>query len=408
MRRLGQALVFLATLSFAVVVAPSFSVAAQRALLISVQDYNELPDLTRPIATVDAYEEALSRFGLEVSVVENPFSDNELERGIDDFVSTIESGDDVLIVYVGHGFSSNDVNYMAPSNVSTNDVDAMRRSSVAITKVIGDVTAKKPNSFVFVFDACRSPGQEVAFIDGVDYSPTTREDNRVRMIFSTASRQFAFESFGADDADDRTVFARYFIPELKRGRRLTTIAEDAGRVVFAESRKRTLNQEPQIRASTSISPFYLGGSSGGDGAAAAADDGVFTCRRPEEAIDQALAVRDQDAKGRDALECIGRFALLELGVKRLARSGNAEAPVQIDELLNDRSGFASGDAIATIRVLQRRDGEPLKRRSLNPENIDQLRMFLGEFAFPKSGSTEFVFSVRRDGEGSAYVKWSSQ
>ena len=76
------------------------------------------------------------------------------DQTVRDFSAAMDGADTALFYYAGHGVQAHDQNYLLPVDAKFDDVSGLKRRSVALADVIGEMQARAGTVLVFV-DACR-------------------------------------------------------------------------------------------------------------------------------------------------------------------------------------------------------------------------------------------------------------
>lgn len=104
----GRCAAWLAALAVLLLQAPAH--AARLALVIGNKDYT-VGALKNPINDAEAMAGALGGLGFQVTLVLNLKRD-DIGKTVESFANRIRPGDDVLVLYAGHGLQVKGVNYL--------------------------------------------------------------------------------------------------------------------------------------------------------------------------------------------------------------------------------------------------------------------------------------------------------
>jgi len=114
-----------------------------------------LPDLRNAWNDADAVAIALQKAGFSsIKVVHDPLTNTEIYDYVEDLSQRAGSNDEPAIIaffFAGHGFQRNNVNYIAPRNVTEDDTSA----AIPIESIIAPFTKRQAGMAIFFFDACR-------------------------------------------------------------------------------------------------------------------------------------------------------------------------------------------------------------------------------------------------------------
>lgn len=205
--------------------------AGKLALILSNADYEYVQDLRTTHGDADAYAEVMAEFGYTVTQLKD-LNRNDMLDALDVFTAGIQTGDDVVFVFSGHGWSDGSTNYLVPTDAPFSATDsALRRDTVALQNgwdgVLDGFQRAQAKLTVAIIDACRNnPFEAPAGRRSTAMrSGLARMDGRegTFVIFSAGAGQEALDSLSTDSAEDRlSVFTRSFLPYLRKGLYLET------------------------------------------------------------------------------------------------------------------------------------------------------------------------------------------
>ena len=167
MRSLVQAthntiLLFLAVVLsvFAAYVRPAF--AEYKAFVVGL-DYlanNQVPHLKNSAYSAQQMARTLTNYGYKTTLVpENQAALNKLSKAWKDFVKTVNSVDQAVVYFSGHGLSSNNNNYFVPLDVNPDALQAVNASLddllIPLQRLVADINKQSPKAVVWIIDACR-------------------------------------------------------------------------------------------------------------------------------------------------------------------------------------------------------------------------------------------------------------
>ncbi len=207
--------------------------AARRvALVIGINDYQELPRLEKAVGDARAVAKTLGGLGFEVMTVLDP-NRRGLNRAVSRFVRQLAPGDIAFVHYSGHGVEIAGENFLLPRDApkpASGDVDFVRSESIGMRALLRRVAETGARTRIFVIDACRDNPFERS---GVRSVGSTRGLARVEapagtfIMYSAGYRQTALDKLGNGDTENTSVYTRVLIEKLRQGgRSISEIARE--------------------------------------------------------------------------------------------------------------------------------------------------------------------------------------
>jgi Caspase domain len=195
MKRIGAVAMFL--LCFLVVAAPAH--ATRRALVIGNKDY-VVGALKNPLNDAEAMASVLGGaggLGFQVTLIKNLKRD-DISRTLENFASSIQPNDDVVVFYAGHGLQVRGVNYLPAVDARINFESDVALNSLNLNELLQRLDDAKAGVRVLMVDACRdNPYNKV-------YRSSTRGLARVEAAPSGTLMHFATRPGGvAEDGTGR-------------------------------------------------------------------------------------------------------------------------------------------------------------------------------------------------------------
>lgn len=230
-------LIGIVALSLSVQIAP----AKELALVIGIDDYSELPSLNKALEDAEGYRDLFESKGFEVHFLENPAS-GTMRVELAQFYDRIESGDTVVFVYSGHGWSDGALNYLVPAdtpNISSTVIAAELSVPLknGVNGILDQINAQGAGLTVAVIDACRNnpfSGAETRTLGVIGGLAPVEPPSGSFIVYSAASGQTALDSLGATDTQRYSIFTRFFLPNLRDiGDLRQAIVETRGQVRVA-------------------------------------------------------------------------------------------------------------------------------------------------------------------------------
>lgn len=196
----------------------------RRALVIGNAQYAVLPDLQNTIDDAEAYRDTFAGLGYQVSFYRDLDLDGFAEA-VDSFAGSIESGDVVVVVYTGHGWSDGRENFLIPTDAPASGSETkLRGASYPLRDgqngLLDILDAAGAGLTVAIIDACRNnPFAPKAGTKSVGFSrglaPVSAPTGSF-VIFSAGEGQEALDRLPDDTPDQKlSVFTRNLAPLLQ-------------------------------------------------------------------------------------------------------------------------------------------------------------------------------------------------
>jgi hypothetical protein len=212
------------------------ALAGRHALVIGNSAYDALEDLRNPGYDAAAYHAALLGMGYRSTLYTDLGLDGTLQA-LDAFMDTLSTGDEVVFVFSGHGWSDGAVNYLLPTDAPASGSDrVLERASLALRNghdgVLDELEQLGVSLSVAIIDACRNnPFEPRAGTKSASISrglaPVSAPVGSF-VIFSAGAGQEALDYLPSDRPEDTlSVFTRTFLPRLTAGLYLETAISDA-------------------------------------------------------------------------------------------------------------------------------------------------------------------------------------
>ena len=161
-------------LILAILTAPShcFAAGKRHALLVGFSEYTPHPykdsfgPLSKTRADAQGMAKLLKEYGFIVTTLtdEDVKTKKDFDGQLNKFLGEIESEDDVLFFYSGHGISLSGANWLIPvSPIFTQDLfspKSIADLAMSAQAILNDISEIGPNNLIFILDSCRNPGDE--------------------------------------------------------------------------------------------------------------------------------------------------------------------------------------------------------------------------------------------------------
>ena len=239
-------------------VSPTQEAAAQEqrrlALVIGIDDYDEVPKLLKAKNDADAMGAKLQSLGFEV-VKATDVGRRGMSRAVLEFEKKIEPGDLALFFFAGHGFRIEGQNYLLPADIPAAGPEeaSLVQDEAFLADTLADRFRKAgAKATVLVLDACRDNpfAQEGTRSLGGSNSRGLAPMNVVQgmfVLYSAGETQTALDRLGDNDPNPNSVFTRIFLEELDRpSASMLEIAKTTRERVYKLAQKVGHNQFPSF------------------------------------------------------------------------------------------------------------------------------------------------------------------
>jgi uncharacterized caspase-like protein len=239
MHRSNFPIILIVALVFAAIGVPSPAWAKRVALVIGIDQYDNLkPDqqLKKAVNDSRTMGEALRSLGYEVQEAEN-VSRLDLLRQWQRFLNGVDAGDEAALYFAGHGVEIDGLNFLLPKDVprvASGEEEVLKASALSLNGFLDQVRERKPQTMIFVVDACRdnpftsSTGRSIGRTRGLTL---VEPPSGTFVMFSAGAGETALDRMSDDDDDPNSVYTRVLAPRLKAPGKIGDIARDVRRSV---------------------------------------------------------------------------------------------------------------------------------------------------------------------------------
>ncbi len=186
----------------------------KKALIIGNDTYEFVARLQNARADAEAMAKSLSDLGYNITF-KTDLSDKGMRATIRQFKESVNSGDEVLFFYAGHGLQLGGTNYILPTDIKGESEDQVKDEAMQLQRLLDDMSEKKAKFTLALIDACRDnpfPRRGRA-IGGRGLAPTTAASGQM-IIFSAGFGQQALDKVGPGDRSPNGLFTRILLEEM--------------------------------------------------------------------------------------------------------------------------------------------------------------------------------------------------
>lgn len=229
----------MAGLFVCLLLAPSGSFAAERALVIGINDYENVPVLTKAVGDAQAMSIQLAKLGFEVTQVIDP-DRREFNAAITSFRQSLKPGDVAFVHYSGHGVEVDGHDLLLPKDIpvpETGQSDYLEEEAIDLNTLMSRVAESGASVRIFVIDACRDNpfasgnGRGLGQARGL---AIVEPPQGSFVLYSAGYGQTALDSLGTDDQSQTSVYTRVLLEKLGTiGLSMSQLARDVRTEVAA-------------------------------------------------------------------------------------------------------------------------------------------------------------------------------
>ncbi|MCP4933990.1 MAG: YARHG domain-containing protein [bacterium] len=237
----------------------SSAIAEKRlALVLGNDSYADVPSLQKAVNDATALDKKLTALGFEVIQGTN-LTRRQMVQKIQDLASRISIGDKVVFFYAGHGVQIDRSNLLLATDIPATggiEEEYVRFEGFDVQKILDMIRGRGAQTTIMILDACRNnpfkASKKTRAIGGLTRGLVPiRETRRGTFIMYSADEgQEAFDSLGADDTNNNSVFTRSLLEQLDNpDLELTELAKNIQLSVLNTVEAKVQNQ--------SQAPFYV-------------------------------------------------------------------------------------------------------------------------------------------------------
>lgn len=229
----------------------------KKALIIGNDRYEFVAKLQNARADAQAMAKSLSDLGYHVTL-KTDLSEKSMRATIRQFKESVNSGDEVVFFYAGHGLQLGGTNYLLPTDIKGESEDQVKDEAMQLQRLLDDMNEKNAKFTLALIDACRDnpfPRRGRA-IGGRGLAPTTAASGQM-IIFSAGSGQQALDKVGPGDRSPNGLFTRILLEEMYApGTRVDNVVREVRKKVVEIARSIGHEQVPAIYDQV-VGDFYF-------------------------------------------------------------------------------------------------------------------------------------------------------
>ncbi len=221
-----------------ILVAPQSQTASRtpkrKAFVVGIKTYDNLPperQLTKTINDARSVAETLKEDGFEISERLEDIDRRTFNMRWQEFVHSVQPGDEVVFYYSGHGIEVGGSNYLVPRDVpkfTEGQEQLIRSESISFSELQNQLAQRGPKMSLFILDACRDNPFDETGAKSLGGQKGLRPVPEVRgtfVMFAAGYQQSALDRLSESDSDPHSVYTRKLLPlAKKKGLRLQDLA----------------------------------------------------------------------------------------------------------------------------------------------------------------------------------------
>lgn len=210
---------------------------ARRALLIGIDNYQNVPPLQKAVGDVQSMKPVLERLGFTVDLVTNPDRRN-LNLSLSSFVAKLRPGDTALVHFSGHGIAVDGENFLLPVDVpkpAAGDKELVKSEGMPMTSLLERVRNAGPRVTVLILDACRDNPfaqggtRAIGVSGGLAQVQLARgaAQSGVFIMYSAGYGQTARDRLDDNDREPTSLYTRTLLRKISvEGKPITDLARE--------------------------------------------------------------------------------------------------------------------------------------------------------------------------------------
>ena len=180
-------------------------------------NYTSVSKLQKAGNDADAMARELKAAGFTVQLQKN-VNFRTMVRTIESFTNSINSGDEVVVFFAGHGVQIKSGNYILPTDIEAETESEVEKMAYGLNELTEKLSEAKAGFALVVVDACRdnpmrNKGRSIGSTRGL--SPVEPAKGQM-VVYSASKGQQALDRLSERDAHPNGVFTREFIARMRK------------------------------------------------------------------------------------------------------------------------------------------------------------------------------------------------
>ena len=200
-----------------VLLTASLAHAKRVALVMGNDNYISVSKLQKAGNDADAMARELRAAGFVVQLQKN-LNFRTMVRTIDSFTNSINSGDEVVVFFAGHGVQIKSGNYILPTDIDAESESEVEKMAYGLNELSEKLSDAKASFSLVMIDACRdnpmkAKGRSIGTTRGL--SPVEPAKGQM-VIYSASKGQQALDRLNERDTNPNGIFTREFISRMRK------------------------------------------------------------------------------------------------------------------------------------------------------------------------------------------------
>ncbi|MEM8729496.1 MAG: caspase family protein [Pseudomonadota bacterium] len=198
-------------------VTAGMAAAKRLALVVGIDSYENVSPLKKARNDADAVGQALRGAGFEVMTSIDP-SRREFFIALNNLYNRIESGDEVVFFFAGHGVALAGRNRLLPADVPVvepGNETLLAYETLAADEILSEIQNRGARLTFLILDACRNnpfPRQGARSVGGERGLNRMDPPEGAFVLYSAGTGQTALDRLSNSDQDPNSVFTRALLP----------------------------------------------------------------------------------------------------------------------------------------------------------------------------------------------------